>query len=314
MITLRSVSNSFRPNDSSGSQPFDQIVADLGRSPDRAFDLWESDERAVVLRFYGDDSFGRNEPGFQGCCAVAGFMTNGRYWKKVSADWRAALSAAPKIDYFRMREYAAENFDEKGQFQGLTTTEADAKFDALLQVIEHHGPQLAWVESIITWDAFHHATQGLGQLLYKDPHYFGITGIVNGCRETIRSAISQDLPVMFVFDEQEGMDEFIHWSWKLNKRLSPREQTVVMGSICFANDKDHPALQCADLLAWHVRRQYIQLAEDHGRSLPAYRRLRDAVPKRASAIWNEEKMRETYAAIARQIEAFGRERLRVDEP
>src|SRR5438094_10546862 len=54
-----------------------------------------------MLKFYGDDSFGRNEPGAQGCCTVAGYLTESETWKAITKEWREVLDEPPKITYFR---------------------------------------------------------------------------------------------------------------------------------------------------------------------------------------------------------------------
>ena len=70
----------------------------------------------AMLKFYGDDSFGRNGAGAQGCCAVAGFLTESETWKEITKEWRGVLNAHPKIRYFKMREYV----DYDGEFNGIS--------------------------------------------------------------------------------------------------------------------------------------------------------------------------------------------------
>ena len=83
-------------------------------------------------------------------------------------------------------------------------------------------------------------------------------------------------PVTFVFDAQIGEDLRILRLYNAAKIDDP-EFWEIVASLDFKDDKKCRPLQCADLLAWHVRRKYVQPAEDHGRPLPQYLRLRESV-------------------------------------
>src|SRR5258708_3995524 len=102
-----------------------------------------------MLKFFGDDSFGRNAAGAQGCCVVAGYLTDSTAWNAIERKWRVALDAAPKIDYFRMHEYVSRCNgvdDESGQFLNLPKPDANRKFDSLVSILEKHGHSFGWLE------------------------------------------------------------------------------------------------------------------------------------------------------------------------
>jgi hypothetical protein len=285
----------------------------------RAAERWKSspddyilsgyDGRVAMLKVYGDDSFGRNEPGAQGCCVIAGYLTESETWKEITKEWRAVLNEPPKINYFRMREYVDRDLgrEERGQFQGLSKIDAAKKLDSLVSVLEKYGKHLAWMDSIITWDAFNYSLGPIWSDFFKDPHYFGVMGIMEGCRNTLHK-LGGEQPVDFVFDMQVGLDVAILQGWKSIKNSLPEDQTTFMHQISFADDKNLLPLQCADLLAWHVRRNYINLPEDHRRPRPEYKRLRKSVGIYSSITWKEEGLKEEVHVFAERLAEQARQR------
>jgi hypothetical protein len=222
-----------------------------------------------MLRYHGEDSFGRNEPnsGGQGCCVVAGYLTDATIWKQVSDAWRLVLDGPPKIEYFRMREYVNlcnGKHEEAGQFRGMSRVDADDKFDALVSILEAFGKDLGCIESTTTWDMFNYATTEEWRKIFKSPYSLCLIGILKGCRD-LMDRIGGFAPVDFTFDEQSGLDLLFHELWKPLKATVSPEYTKLMYKIGFADDRQLIPIQCADLLAWHVRRQYVRPAEDHGK-------------------------------------------------
>jgi hypothetical protein len=119
-----------------------------------------------MLVFYGDESFGHQEPGFSGVYVVAGYTTDSDLgWKPICADWEAVLRQSPSIRYFHMTE--CHSLD--GQFAGFSRREADAKLNNLICVLEKHGSNLTWIDSIITWDIYVHALSEFAKQVLKTP-------------------------------------------------------------------------------------------------------------------------------------------------
>lgn len=273
-----------------------------------------------MLIFYGDESFGGRRGGFQGCYAAAGYITSAEVWQEdIADDWQKALDRSPKIAYVRMSEcFAAiegkEQEDDLSPFMGMPSNDAKEKLEAVVSVIERHAHQIAGTQSIITWDCFTHALSDADKTLLQSPYYFCLTGIVDGCRQILRD-MNREAPISFVLDERRDVSELVHRAWNVTKGGSP-EDAAIMGSITFADDKKCWPLQCADLVAWHARREFIQPAEDHGRSRPERRRLTQSVARWYSHIWNEEELRanraEKWQALekAQRLQAQNRRRLR----
>jgi hypothetical protein len=70
-----------------------------------------------------------------------------------------------------------------------------------------------------------------------------------------------------------------------------------MGSISFADDRGCPPLQMADLIAWHVRRDFLNPKNDLGRQRPALRALREKLKDGRLAIWKPDGLRQFAADV-----------------
>lgn len=259
-----------------------------------------------MLKFYGDESFGRKQPGSQGCYAVAGYLTSGDMWREITDDWGAVLDRDPRIEYFHMAEcFAAIQSSQDGrglgQFRGMRPQQAINKLSDLVSVLERHGNNLACVQSIITWDCFAAVFNESERRILVSPYSPCVFGVIGMCQSIVRD-LGARLPVHFNFDEQGGCVA-IHQGWSITRALYPEDGEPI-GSIKFANDQNCIPLQCADLLAWQTRRQFVQPAEDHGRPRAEYTRLRRSTQRWYSHIWSEpvlRQRRQEEAAVTVQV-------------
>jgi hypothetical protein len=272
---------------------------------------WSADDGEYTLmlnvKFFGDDSFARHGPGFQGCCAVAGLLGVSSAWKDLVPDWRAACHSERRIEYFRMREF----IERSGQFFGFDNAEAEAKLESLASVIESHGEAFAILDSIITWDTYDHAVHAAFKDFCKSPYFFGVMGIILALLEVVRDQ-GKAQPVRFIFDEQVGLEIPIHQSFVLAKSVLSAEQAIALETIAFADDRRVMPLQCADLVAWQVRREYLQLPEDKGKPPAMYTRLDESIYDWKSITWNEQKLREFFSETAARFTAGGKFHLNIN--
>jgi len=263
-----------------------------------------------VLTFYGDESFGRRESGSQGCYVAAGYLAESAAWKALGSDWKKTLDASPRIDHFRMSECFAAidgNIDEDklGVFAGIAPREAQQKLEDLVSVLEGHGQTMASAHSITTWDIFEHAVPEWDKELFiTSPFYMCFTGVFQCCLGIVKEILGgSTLPISFVFDERSDSEK-ISAVWKQLKSFEnfPNAEEVslvlkTMGSLTFSDDRLCIPLQCADLFAWHVRRDYISPAEDHSKMRPEYERLRKCVRWHCKHLENETSVREARREI-----------------
>jgi hypothetical protein len=268
-----------------------------------------------VLKFYGDESFGRRESGSNGCYAVAGLLTSSDVWKDMTDDWQYVLNAAPAIKYFHMSEcYSAMassgDVEQQGEFYGMRPADARQKLDALVSAVEKYGPLLAAASSITTWDIFRHALPPVDQAQWKNPYFPCVMNVVWCIRGIFRKLESSMKPVSFVFDDRTDSKHLLE-AWTDIKQMrqamakSGNENTDllrelgVMKSITFTDDKTCLPLQCADLLAWHVRRDYVKPSEDKGKTRPEYSRIKKCIAAFVSDIDSEQAVRDNRIKVWR---------------
>jgi len=278
-----------------------------------------------IVKFYGDESFGGRQSGFQGCYAVAGYLAASEHWRAIADEWKAVLDTPPTIEYFHMSEcYAAmavkQDQEELGQFYGFSPKEAEQKLDALVAVLENNAISLTAIHSVTTWDIFQHVFEEAERNdIYGSPFYLCVMDIVDCCRSVFRKLDISPIPISFVFDERND-SHYLLRAWGLVKRIRDKFQRPefnqfpdvqehlkslrVMGPISFSDDKQCIPLQCADLLAWHVRRNYIQPVEDHGRMRPQYKRLKENVAIYCSTSLSEDRARQERLKLWKDTAEF----------
>jgi hypothetical protein len=197
---------------------------------------------------------------------LAGYLNRKAQWAVFVAAWTAALKAPPAIDYLHMVE--AQNL--RGQFKGWSEADRDQKILRLAQLVADSRP--VSMEVSVSRQAFEtilapNAPYGLGQ-----PYFTLFYALTMGLARFIH-ARGVKAPIAFVFDEQGvlGGDATMVYDWI--KAGRPQPWSRLLGETpTFANDRSLPQLQAADMLAWHVRRDFEQ--RDPPGSRPALDLLR----------------------------------------
>ena len=185
----------------------------------------------------------------------------------------------------------------EGEFAGFKRLDADTKRDQLIGVLEHHGNSLAWIDSIITWDIYDNALGQAAKQVFKTPFSLCMMSIISQAVSLIHQIIpGSDLPLEFTFDEHGEAESMLLSAYRILKGKLP-DLFLNVGNVLFQDDKVTIPLQCADLLAWQVRRNYLQLPEDHGRETVPYQRLRRTVSRVLSSRWNEAELKKAHKAI-----------------
>ena len=83
----------------------------------------------MMLRAFFDES-GTN-PLSDPALVMGGFLGSVEEWERATERWDEVLAESPKIDYFKRKEC----FSLDGQFKGFSRITADAKANALAQVV-----------------------------------------------------------------------------------------------------------------------------------------------------------------------------------
>jgi hypothetical protein len=181
---------------------------------------------------------------------LAGFMNSAEKWRLFCDAWDDELKAGRPISYLRMTE--ANSF--RGQFRGWTKAQRDEKLRGFARVARHFKPisfhvsiSRAQNSNVLTPTA----PRGVA-----NPHFlccFAIAAMLS------RYIFSQDasLPVEFIFDQQNGVDDDMGLFFDYMKANLPQEAAnLISNKPIFRDDKQWFPLQAADMLAWHLRKNH----------------------------------------------------------
>jgi hypothetical protein len=180
---------------------------------------------------------------------MAGYLNRAANWTLFAAAWNEELRTKPSINYLKMVE--AQN--RRDQFKGWCTQDRDEKLRALARVIRHFKPlSFHFSLSRATFD------QVLGPVTPYglNAHYTCISFVV---AKLVDFAATRrgNIPIDFIFDQQEGVNNDIHLLFDGFKNSLPKKsQRLINGAPIFRDDKQFAPLQAADMLAWHLRREH----------------------------------------------------------
>jgi len=206
----------------------------------------ESLERLfLMMTAYVDDS---GSEGKGNVMVLAGFIARAELWQEFSEDWKAVLNEQPRMEFFK----AAEAHRRRGQFRGLSTNQRDLRVGKFADVIGKHKDQMQAVASIVWWEDFREFRS-----MFRGPVQAYVVLFQN-----IMWAILQVMRLRFpeervepVFDDQGLLgSRAAALTDRATLALSRQYQKLLYGRPVHRSDRDVPALQAADLLAWSLRR------------------------------------------------------------
>jgi hypothetical protein len=239
----------------------------------------------VMIRGFFDESEQGN------VFLIAGWVADFKTWECFTEDWRTALDADPRIEYFKHHE--AKSDPPSGQFAGWTPEQVDTKISKLVNVICRH--EMYGVTSGLNVATHNAAFSGsvasrkqLRSVLKVIHHYHSCVFSTNATVLQIQIDRGNPNRVDFVFDEMTGLlGECIVLYNELKERF-PEDKKAIAGSMTEANDKEVEALQAADLLAGqlttslrlgHPEEHYRRMWETHDIfTSPAYFPSFDKIP------------------------------------
>jgi hypothetical protein len=212
----------------------------------------------MALQFYIDDS--GSEPN-SSIFVLAGFMSSDDMWMEFSKTWQSTLSNWD-IDNFKTRD--AMNFG--GIFSrknGWHEEKRNILISSLMNLIETYAFSFAYAS--ISWDNFLNLTADIRapvRFLAMDSPYVALMNeiFINGASHVQEIAIANNTlaePVEFIFDRQVGFDlDASNWIPNLttivNENRNSSLSALIPSRPKYASDDSNPALQAADLCAWHI--------------------------------------------------------------
>jgi hypothetical protein len=207
---------------------------------------------ASLHQGFVDDS-GNGQPG---PFVLAGFVASVDQWLAFTDEWQAVLNLPEprQLAYFKANEAAAL----RGQFHKWTETQRDARVRQLIAVIERRA--LFGVAHTISNADFLKVFRGKVSKAFDNPYLLSFYGIMQLLFE-VQERLNVVSPIDFVFDEQGKHIGRALGAWKQFVATASAVDRARCGRPPVSGDDriDLP-LQAADLLAWKVRRQFLDEA------------------------------------------------------
>lgn len=183
---------------------------------------------------------------------LAGYINTAPKWEEFADEWARVLRAPPAIDYCKMAE--AQNL--RGQFLGWSEQKRDAKVNALAAIVRDHSP---WsVHTSVSRKEYDAIVAPVAPFPLRHPYTVCFLGILSAAsRGQHALGMEPPLPVDFVFDEQNGLEDVAVTTYRwLRDNKEPEIRDLLGATPIFRDDKRVLPLQAADMLAWHIRRSH----------------------------------------------------------
>ena len=223
----------------------------------------------VMLKYFVDDS--GSDAKADGLYVLYGYLMEEQRWEDFAERWDAKLHQPDffPLTYFRMAD--ADVGD--GPFVGIDRVFRKRKVKDLAQVIYDCHPTAIGCK--MTWKSYNEIVKGKVDPRLDNPYailFFQVLRSVTDLQIMLTDSIPGQLkeqakqehgveitvkPVEFIFDDQgPGGMQCLQWFGNLKARLQEPYRTVLSNTPQFKDDRDLVPLQAADMLAWHIRRDY----------------------------------------------------------
>ena len=192
----------------------------------------------MVMQAYFDDSVADDE-----VLVFAGYLAPYTQWEKLSLDWQELLDMQPS---FHMAEIGGSNDATRWE-----------RASWHYRVIERHvtafvacAVEIAPLRQVL-------AELDLTHKLLDNPYVLGIRAITDFTTQHQHELGIRE-PVEFIFDERKEK-KYVRAGWEVYEKTIPDDLRVrLVGEPRFERDTEFLPLQAADLLAWHVRKHWLE--------------------------------------------------------
>jgi len=204
----------------------------------------------AFLRAFVDDS--GSEKG-ERRLFLAGYINRTDQWALFAQAWDEELKASPSIEYLHMIE--AGNL--RGEFdfrKGWDKEKRAEKLRGLARVIRHFKP--ASFQMSIDRRHFYEVLEPVSPRGLANPYFACCSGLIAKLAQEAEKTKARG-KIEFIFDSQDGLDDDIDMFFEdLMEGISKEARRWLAGKPLFRSDRDFVALQAADMLAWHIRREH----------------------------------------------------------
>ena len=222
-----------------------------------------------MLKFFVDDSGSDTKQ--DGLFVLYGYMMEEPRWEDFAERWDAELK---RPDFFPISYCRMSDAEEgTGPFAGIDRPFRQRKVKDLAGVIHECHP--AAIGCKLSWKDYNEIVKGKVDPRLDNPYAILFFQVMRGVTEfqiRLNNEISDERkeqirknhgveiaikPVDFVFDDQgpAGL-QCLQWWGGLKTRVSEPHLTVIGNTPQFKDDRELVPLQAADMLAWHIRREF----------------------------------------------------------
>jgi hypothetical protein len=207
-----------------------------------------------MLKCYVDDSGSDIQE--DGLFVLAGYIMEEARWEDFADQWDAQLKRNPPVAYCRMANAEGGG----GPFVGMDSVIRKMKVKELATVISDCHPTA--VACSIGWKQYNEIVKGKISKELDNPYallFFQIMRTNSELQIEFNKVHPFGLkPVDFIFDDQGPVIESqcLQWYLALRDRLPEPHRTMLGNTPQFKDDRELTPLQAADMLAWHIRRDF----------------------------------------------------------
>ncbi|SNT35002.1 Protein of unknown function [Tardiphaga sp. OK246] len=200
--------------------------------------------------------------GQQPVYVMAGYFAPVNSWETFSRDWRVALETPRSAQVIKASHLMACD----KAFKGWSADERDQKLKVLATVINRH--VLGSINIVVPVESWRKHFKGKLDRGYHDrPYYFAVHNLMATLVKYAHFK-GMNTKIDFVFDSEdaEPIAEIQSTYADFVRTAPPHFRPYLGGAPIFRKDEDVLPLQAADLLAWHVRRAYVEAQRKTPRS------------------------------------------------
>jgi hypothetical protein len=194
----------------------------------------------VALQAFIDDSLASDE-----VLVLAGYIADFERWAQFSIDWDELLGMCPKWDRFKMVEVASSRDELRWERAGW-----------FYRAIERHAQ--AFVACAVEIEGLRRIVREFSlDDIFSNPYQFALYAITDATMQ-FQHELGIIEPIDFIFDERGEKGE-LRKGWAYYTKSVNEEFAKRLGrEPRFEDDMEFLPLQAADLLAWHIRKHWLQ--------------------------------------------------------
>jgi hypothetical protein len=230
----------------------------------------------ALLKYYIDDSGSDHK--LDGLFVLYGYLMEEPRWEDFAEKWDAVLRDPEffPIPYCRMSDAEAR----EGAFVSMDQPFRYRKVKLLAEVVRNCHPTAVGCK--MAWRDYNEIVKGKVDSRLDSPYavlFFQVmrsitdlqVQMTEGIAEEVKRQVLKDQgveigikPVDFIFDKQGAVTEeqCLRWWGQLKLRVPQPDLTVIGNTPQFKDDRELNPLQAADMLAWHIRRDFDYPGED----------------------------------------------------